>query len=121
MSLPPQAQSSRTTQTAGTSRYTVRDTLLQGGTHVHEYIDSSGNVFAITWNGPFLPDLKTLLGTHFDAYLNESRKRPKAGNAQLSVELPNLVIQSNGHMRAFDGSAWLPSGLPLGFTLDMLR
>ena len=44
-----------------------RETVLNTGTVVHEYLDSTGTVYAITWKGPFQPDLKTLLGRYFQA------------------------------------------------------
>jgi Protein of unknown function (DUF2844) len=115
------ATSTTSVLSTGSANYSVRDTQLPGGTQVAEYIDASGKVFAVTWHGPFLPDLRSLLGPHFSAYLAESPKHPKAGNSHLSVDQTDLVIESSGHMRAFDGSAWRPSLLPSGFTVDRLR
>ncbi|HEY8101065.1 MAG TPA: DUF2844 domain-containing protein [Burkholderiaceae bacterium] len=93
--------------------YTQIDTTLPSGTLVREYV-SNGTVFAVAWKGPFLPDLKTLLGPHFDAMTTEAAKTTKAGHSQLTVNHPDLVIQSGGHMRAFEGRAWIPSLLPSG-------
>ncbi len=104
---------------AGAS-YLVRDTTLDTGTQVREYV-SGGRVFAVTWDGPMLPDLKALLGKYFDALVAESQKAPRAGRARVGVNLPEVVINSGGHMRAFEGSAWLPAQLPAGFTPDDLR
>src|ERR1700690_3966741 len=83
------------------SNYVTRDTRLATGTHVREYVSGSGVVFAVTWDGPVLPDLKALLGKHFDAMVAESARLPKAGRSHIAVNRPEVVINSGGHMRAF--------------------
>lgn len=100
---------------AGVS-YMARDTTLASGTHVSEYVTAGGLVFAVAWEGPILPDLKALLGRHFETMVAESTKAPKAGRSQVAVDLPEVVIRSGGHMRAFEGRAWIPSELPAGFS-----
>lgn len=106
--------------TAGPN-YAVRDTLLASGTRVREYISTGGAVFALTWEGPVLPDLKGLLGKYFDALVAESTRSPRAGRSQIAIDAPEVVINSGGHMRAFEGSAWIPAALPAGFTPGDLR
>ena len=106
---------------SGVSSYTRLDTTLPTGTHVREYVAGTGIVFAVSWDGPFLPDLQALLGTHFDTMVAESAKIPRAGNSQLSVNRPDVVIFSGGHMRAFEGRAWLPAEFPAGFSTSDLR
>jgi hypothetical protein len=49
--------------------YTVKETTLSSGTIVREYVAQSGTVFAITWHGPQMAALNTLLGAYFSAYL----------------------------------------------------
>jgi hypothetical protein len=102
---------------AGAS-YVARDTTLASGTRVREYVADGGIVFAVTWEGPMLPDLKTLLGKYFDTLVAESARLPRAGRSQLAVDLPEVVIHSGGHMRAFEGSAWIPAEFPAGFSAD---
>ncbi len=103
------------------SNYVVRDTTLTTGTQVREYIAADGLVFAVTWDGPVLPDLKALLGKYFDAMAAESERMPRAGRSHLGVNLPEVVINSGGHMRAFHGSAWIPAQFPAGFSADDVR
>jgi hypothetical protein len=103
------------------SNYIVRDTTLATGTRVREYVSGSGVVFAVTWDGPFLPDLKALLGKYFDTMLAESAAVPRAGRARVVVSRPEVVINSGGHMRAFEGSAWIPAEFPAGFTAADVR
>ena len=101
--------------------YVLRTTTLASGTRVREYVSGSGVVFAVAWDGPFLPDLKRLLGKFFQNMTTEAKKAPRAGRSHLAVDLPEVVIQSGGHMRAFEGSAWLPAELPAGFAAGDVR
>ncbi len=103
------------------ANYLTRETTLVSGTRVREYVSAGGLVFAVTWAGPILPDLKALLGKYFDTMVAESAKAPKAGRSSLAINLPEVVINSGGHMRAFEGSAWIPAELPAGFTAADLR
>ncbi|MBV7535831.1 DUF2844 domain-containing protein [Duganella sp. sic0402] len=101
--------------------YTVSQSTLDSGTIVREYMDASGMVFAVSWKGPTLPDLRTLLGDKFTVMTSNAAKRPKAGHSQLAVEQSDVVIISNGHMRAFAGQAWIPSALPAGFDTSTIE
>lgn len=103
------------------SNYQMRDTTLATGTQVREYVSAGGIVFAVTWDGPVLPDLKALLGKHFDTMVAESARLPRAGRSRIAINRPELVINSGGHMRAFEGSAWIPAEFPAGFTADDVR
>jgi hypothetical protein len=107
--------------TSAGQSYLTRDTKLPGGTLVSEYVSARGVVFAVTWEGPMLPDLKALLGKYFDTMVAESARAPRAGRSRIAVNLPEVVINSGGHMRAFEGSAWIPAEFPSGFSADDLR
>ena len=98
-----------------TAVYTVSQSTLDSGTIVREYTDAAGKVFAVSWTGPTLPDLRTLLGDKFTALTDAAGKRTHAGHSQLATSQSDVVIVSNGHMRSFTGHAWIPSALPAGF------
>ncbi|HXD39679.1 MAG TPA: DUF2844 domain-containing protein [Ramlibacter sp.] len=98
----------------GLETYTQVEKKLESGTVVHEYVDAGGTVFAVSWSGPYLPDLKEILGTHFDTMVAHAGNARRGGR-HLVVNQPGLVIVSRGHMGAFDGHAWLPAKLPAGF------
>jgi hypothetical protein len=101
---------------SGSVAYTDIEHQLPSGTVVHEYVDAQGTVFALTWSGPFPPDLKKLLGDHFGAMSAEQQSGSSPGRrSQLSIQRSDLVITAGGHMGAFDGRAWLPAKLPAGF------
>ncbi|WP_394779578.1 DUF2844 domain-containing protein [Undibacterium sp.] len=104
-----------------TANYHVSESTLSSGTVVREYVASSGTVFAVSWSGPFIPDLQTLLGKHAETLNTAAARKPKAGNSQLSVTRPDVVIQSGGHMRAYQGRAWVPAELPGGVTADDIQ
>ncbi|WP_229208058.1 DUF2844 domain-containing protein [Duganella sp. OV510] len=110
-----------TTTAATTSVYTVSQSTLDSGTIVREYMDTNNVVFAVSWKGPTLPDLRTLLGDKFAVMTSNAAKRPKAGHSQLAVDQSDVVIVSNGHMRAYAGQAWIPSALPAGFDTSTIE
>lgn len=105
----------------GAASYNVSTTVLTGGTTVHEYAGADGTVFAVSWNGPFLPNLRTLLGEQFQTLTSESAKHPKAGRGQLHIVHPDVTIESTGHMRAYAGRAWINAKLPAGFSTQDIQ
>ena len=105
----------------GVAAYTDVAKKLESGTVVHEYLDAQGTVFAVSWSGPFLPDLKEILGSHFETMVAHAGRTPGAGRSRLSLKQPDLVIVSGGHMGAFEGRAWLPTKLPSGFETGSIK
>lgn len=90
------------------------------GVAVRQYAEQGGTVFAVTWQGPFKPDLRQLLGPHFDTYVQGAAGgAPNRG--RVVVATPDVVIQSFGHMRSFTGRAWLPGALPAGLQPEQLQ
>ncbi|MGZ5180140.1 MAG: DUF2844 domain-containing protein [Ramlibacter sp.] len=100
--------------TAAAVAYSEWVRKLDSGTTVVEYVDTRGAVFAVTWSGPFLPDLRELLGPHFPS-LALQQQRASSLHAPVVVRTDEVVIVSGGRMGAFDGRAWLPQRLPAGF------
>jgi hypothetical protein len=103
-----------TATTTAAAGYTVVQRQLDSGTTVQEFVDGSGTVFAVSWSGPFLPDLQELLGVHFAAMAAQARRQGER-RSELAVRTSDAVIVSSGHMGALEGRAWLPSRLPAGF------
>ncbi|MFZ6749634.1 DUF2844 domain-containing protein [Undibacterium sp. Ren11W] len=101
--------------------YRILESVLTTGTTVREYIDANGIVFAVSWNGPFLPDLQNLLGKHFDTMRTEAARVPRAGYSQLQIIRPEVSIYSGGHMRAFIGRAWIVSEFPSDFKQEDIQ
>ena len=103
--------------------FQVRTTTDDGGTTISYYSTPAGQIFAYTWQGPTMPDLKTLLGNFYDSW------RDGAASAQAStsplhatrIAQPDVVVESGGQMRSYVGRAWLPGALPAGVSADDLR
>ena len=89
--------------------YTVLHRTLRSGVAVDEYVDAAGKVFALSWSGPFKPNLKRLLGRHFQAYRDRGARRHGGPRSRLAVDTGEVVVVSEGHMGAFEGRAWLPA------------
>jgi hypothetical protein len=100
--------------------YNVQQTQLPTGTLVREYIAATGKVFAVAWEGPVLPDLQQILGAYFPQYI-EAARTGQAGRGALSIERPELVVLSGGHMRAFFGKAYVPQLLPVGVSVGDIQ
>ena len=99
---------------AGAASSTELKTVLDSGTEVREWVSPAGIVFAVAWTGPYLPDLREHLGSHFEA-LTDAQKQRSGSRSRVSVQQADLVIFSGGRMGAFEGRAWIPSLLPAGF------
>jgi hypothetical protein len=100
--------------------YSVHEMLTPSGTTVREFVAPSGWVFAVTWQGPFLPDLRQTLGTYFEAYQSAPRSK-QAGRTRLLLDQPDLVVHSVGHPRAFFGRAYVPKLVPAGVAVEQLQ
>jgi hypothetical protein len=91
------------------------DLTLSSGIVVHEYVSKSGVVYAVSWSGPRMPDLKELLGPYF-AQL--SGRTSKGSHHRMEVRGADVVVRSTGHRHSFAGRAWVPSLLPNGVQVD---
>jgi hypothetical protein len=85
------------------------------GIAIREYVANNGQVFAVSWKGPFKPDLRNLLGPYFAAFQNAPRAvQARHSRTQSLVATPEVVVHSAGRPRAFAGIAWLPALVPAG-------
>lgn len=109
---------------ASPAGYTVKQTTLDTGTVVREYIGQDGNVFGIAWNGPRMPELATLFGgNYFTQYTSavKAQRAERGARGAVPVEQAGLVVRSGGHMGAFAGQAYLQDALPAGVVPDDIR
>jgi Protein of unknown function (DUF2844) len=94
--------------------YTVHEIQGANGTVVHEYQSSAGNVFAVAWHGPFMPDMSQILGSYYAQYA-EARRAQKGihkGRHPVVIDESGLVVQIGGHPQWFTGKAYIPDKLP---------
>ena len=101
--------------------YGVHEITTAAGVHVREYVSSDGTVFALSWQGPVIPDLQQVLGAYYASYARAASTQHSPNHRHLKVEQPGLVVESNGRMRAFYGRAWDPARLPPNFTAADIR
>jgi hypothetical protein len=101
------------------TRHTMHELELPTGTKVREYLDQGGKVFAVTWQGPFRPNLRQLLGEHYETYL--AAAGPRLSRGPVNLRLPGLIIHMSGHQRAWYGRVYLADQLPQGLATDEIR
>jgi hypothetical protein len=99
--------------------YTMHELEAATGTKVREYLDSEGNVFAVSWQGPFRPNLRQLLGSYYETFLKAAG--PRVSRGPLNLSLPGLVIHMSGHQRAFYGRVYIVDRVPQGLPTDEIR
>ena len=115
-----QAQMRASLRSTRIATYTVHELQAPTGHVVREYVSPSGTVFGVAWQGPSKPDLRQLLGTHFDEFMQGAQAN-RRGHGPLVVNLPGMVVVSGGHMRAFSGRAYLSQMLPEGVSADAIQ
>src|SRR5262249_55780786 len=90
-------------------QYDVHE-IDSGTLTVREYVTRTGQVFAVSWDGPVPPDMHQLLGEYFPRFYQAANAAHEANpgmHRQFSSIESDLVIQSNGRLRAFHGVAYL--------------
>lgn len=104
------------------ANYTLHTLELANGGEVRQYAAADGTVFAVAWNGPGRPDLRQLLGPHFETVQTDNvpvqgrfRRHP------LAVQRADFVMRTGGHSGAFFGVAYLPRTLPAGVSDKDIR
>jgi hypothetical protein len=107
-----------------TELYTIHEIKAPDGTVVREYVSSGGKIFAVAWHGPFLPDLRQLLGLYSERFSQASQSRnnnrPRV-RGPLVIQEPGLVVHSGGHMRAYSGRAYIPDQVPQGVNIEEIK
>ena len=119
-----QARMKGTLRSTSTKAYRVHEIKAQTGTVVREYVSPNGKIFAVVWQGPFLPDLHQLLGSYFEQFSKSAKKlkgkHPRVRGPRL-IQEPGLVVQTGGHMRAYFGRAHIPELVPQGVNIEEIQ
>jgi hypothetical protein len=119
-----QARMKGTLRSTPTKAYRVHEIKAQTGTVVREYVSPAGKIFAVVWQGPFLPDLRRLLGSCFEQFSQSAQnlksKHPRV-RGSLLIQEPGLVVQTGGHMRAYFGRAYIPELVPQGVHIEEIQ
>ncbi len=103
--------------------YTVHEIQSATGTLVREYVSSSGDVFAVSWNGPTMPDLQQVLGRYFPVYQQavQAARQTRRARGPLAIDTGDLVVQVSGHMRSFTGRAYVKHLVPASIQPSAIR
>ena len=105
-------------------QYDLHEITTSGGTLIHEYVTPQGKVFAVTWRGPFPPNLQQLFGGYYDQFQSAAAASAEAHpgtHRTLTISQHDFVMQSMGRMRAFHGKAYIPSLVPSGVSIATLQ
>ena len=107
-------------------KYSVHEVTTPYGTVMREYVSPAGQVFGVAWRGPFLPNLQQLLGGNYGKFAQAAQDARNAQprrsrNLPVTVEQPDLVVHSGGHIRAFIGHAYVPGMIPQGVEAQEIR
>jgi hypothetical protein len=116
-------QGSRTMPMKAAESYTMHEIQAANGTVVREFVSAEGKVFAIAWHGPWIPDMRQLLGSYFDQYAqaNQAQRGARMRRGPILINQPGLVVQIGGHPRAFAGRAYVPEILPSGVGAENIQ
>jgi hypothetical protein len=99
--------------------YVLQEYTEISGSQIREYRNLLGQVFAVAWSGPVLPDLKKLIS---EKYIVDSiLVGPQLSNRVISKKMGSLVVKSQGRMRFFKGYAYDLNILPSQFDLRSLE
>ena len=105
---------------AGRPSFTVHELHTPTGTVIREFVAPSGAVFAVSWRGPYVPNMSLLLGQNFERFANAPRSAGSS-RSRLLIDQPDLVVHAGGHIRSYAGIAYLPQLLPAGVSEEQLQ
>jgi hypothetical protein len=100
--------------------YDMHEMTTAGGGQVREYVTRSGTVFAVTFSGRTMPDLRTVLGTHYGEYVAATNVR-RTNHKVFAMSAPGLVMEVIKLPRGVTGAAHVPVLLPPGVSARDLR
>ncbi len=102
---------------------TTHEISLGDGSSIKQYVNASGQVFAVSWHTRLKPRLDALLGPSYQVPAADSAGL--AGVASMkraqSTRQSHLVLHQSGRMNAFAGLAYIPALVPTGVNADALR
>jgi hypothetical protein len=108
-------------QSTAAASHAVHVLILANGGQVKEFTRADGTVFAVTWRGAARPDLRQLLGEHFQTLQDDNARTGLRTRRPLRVDRPDFVVRTGGHPGGFWGVAFLPQLAPAGFSTDALK
>lgn len=104
-----------------TTQFTVHEIQTPSGTMVREFVSPGGTVFGVAWEGPWMPDLRQLLGAYFEPFIKAAQQSKSRGRGPLSIQENGLVVETGGHARSFFGRAYLVPMMPPSVRAETIR
>jgi hypothetical protein len=114
-----QARLRATLRIVAMKAYAMHELTTPAGATMREYV-ASGKIFAVSWSGGWRPDLREVMGTRYQQYLEARRGRPRA-RGPVHVELPGMVVVMGGYLRTSWGHVTLTDLAPPGWNDEALR
>jgi hypothetical protein len=102
------------------SGYAIHELAAPTGARVREFASESGKVFAVSWSGGWRPNLRDVMGAHYDRFIAATRGK-RVARGPVRIELPGMVVVMGGRLRNFFGQVILTELLPLGVLPEDLR
>ena len=104
---------------AANNLYTMTAVTIDSGIVIKEFTRPDGLVFAVSWRGPVLPDLSSLLGTYFPVFMQANEEAWATGRrgSPVSVAKDGLVVQASGRRPHFFGYAYVTHLTPSGVNI----
>ena len=100
--------------------YSLHEIQTSAGVVIHEYVSADGKVFAVSWRGDGIPDLRQMLGGYYGQFA-QATSQPHYNHHHLAVRTTDVVVESSGRARAFFGRTWAPALLPQNFSVHDIR
>lgn len=89
---------------------------------IKEFIDASGYIYAIRWDGPRPPDLNVLLGKYFPEYKVALVATPfRVPHRRVMADSSNLHISQFGRPGNLSGVVYLKDRMPADIQPDDLK
>jgi hypothetical protein len=103
--------------------YAVHEIHTQNNSVIREFVGSDGKVFAVAYRGETLGDGNALLGSYRNqvAQALMASRGGKHRGGPVSLQLPGLMYEATGHMRAYVIHAYVPASIPRGVRVEELR
>lgn len=113
-------KTSTKTSSLGAS-YTVRE-MNDGVRTIQEYVDASGVVFAIRWEGNGLPKFSNIFGQYYSKYKAALSAKSGARNLRFATFTAGDMIYSNFSFNGvMKGVAYVPKLFPSGLAIEDIQ
>ncbi len=100
--------------------YTLHKITTPDGSIVKEFVSPRGIVFGVSWQGRSMPDLQQLLGSYMKA-VREGQRTQVARRRAIVIQTDDFVFFSSGHLRSFQGRAYVPSLIPRNVKSEVVK